>query len=108
MAVAIGGEGELEVGLAVSGFEAAISFDAAPGFGETVADAAGCVKDFVAVPHKIEEAFFDGCEEAGGTDFDDALDVVADVSAVGEIGGRGFGVQVEQAGFLEVREIGER
>lgn len=107
LAVAVGGESKLEVGLAVASFEAAISLDASPGFVEAVTDAASGVEDLPTVAYEIEEAFFDGGEEAGGADFEDALDVVCDVGVVGEERGSGFGVQVEQAGFLEVSKVGK-
>ncbi len=97
--VGVGGEGELEVCLAFFGFEAAAGFDSAPGFGEGVADA-GCFLEGVArVADQVEEVVVDLGEEAGGADFEDGFDLIDDVE------GLGLGVDIEEAGFLEVSEL---
>jgi hypothetical protein len=55
LVVAVGGEGELEVGLTIAGFEAAGLLDAAPGLGEGVADAAGFVEVVCVVTDRVEQ-----------------------------------------------------
>jgi len=64
-----------------------------------VADAAGFVKVAVVVADRVEEVVVDLGEDAGRADFEDALD------RVGEVERGGFGVDVQEAGFLEVGEV---